>query len=87
MKIAVLDTTRPDLHWNYNDPENMQLIQSGVEAFCSKRGSNYLELLSVGDACPGDAMVRAMIVSATRSKSKVPLRQLKYRDANTNMDG
>ena len=65
----------------------MQFLQSGVEAFCSKRGSNYLELLSVGDACPGDAMVRAMIVSVTRSKTKVPLRQLKYKDANTIMGG
>ena len=63
----------------------MRLLQTGVDAFCSKRGLNYLDLLSVGESCPGDAMVRAMSKSAARRKTKIPLRQLMYKDANASI--
>ena len=48
LKIAHLDTNLSFKKWNYDQPQNFKHVQDGVNAFCDKRGSSYLDLFMLG---------------------------------------
>ena len=97
MKIAHLDTNLSFKKWNYSEPQNFKHVETGVKSFCSKRGSNYLDLFMLGKvgstiSTPGPmdlsvAILRAMTVWLESNSLQVPLRQYKFGNAETNMGG
>ena len=95
--IAQLDTNLSLRKQKYNEPQNFQQVQNGVNAFCDRRGSNYLDLLILGQGAsrydtPGSRDLTVAILIAMKkwleiNSGSVPIRQYKYANADSNMGG